>query len=35
MPGFLNWIRSTLRGEVSAAELYARRGAGTAAYSLA
>ena len=35
MPGFLNWIRSTLRGEVSASELYARRGAGTAAYSLA
>jgi len=34
MPGFLRWIRSTLRGEVSAAELAARRGAGTAAYSL-
>jgi hypothetical protein len=34
MPGFLTWLRSTLRGEVSAAELNARRGAGTAAYSL-
>lgn len=35
MGGVLNWLRSTLRGEVSAGELYARRGAGTAAYSLA
>jgi hypothetical protein len=35
MTGFLTWIRSTLRGEVSTAELTARRGAGTAAYSLA
>ena len=35
MHSFLNWVRSALRGEVSAAELYARRGAGTAAYSLA
>jgi hypothetical protein len=33
--GFLRWIRSTLHGEVSQAELEARRGAGTAAYSLA
>jgi len=35
MFGLLTWIRSTLRGEVPASELYARRGAGTAAYSLA
>ena len=35
MPGFINWLRSTIRGEVSAADLYLRRGAGTAAYSLA
>jgi hypothetical protein len=35
MPGFLTWFRSMLRGEVSAAGLSARRGAGTAAYSLA
>lgn len=34
MGGFLTWLRSALRGEVSAAELTARRGAGTAAYSL-
>jgi hypothetical protein len=33
--GFLTWLRSTLRGEVSAAALVVRRGAGTAAYSLA
>lgn len=31
----MTWFRSMLRGEVSAAELGARRGAGTAAYSLA
>jgi hypothetical protein len=35
MPHLLTWIRSTLRGEVSAGGLSARRGAGTAAYSLA
>lgn len=35
MPRLLTWIRSTLRGEVPASELYARRGAGTVAYSLA
>src|SRR5437763_654505 len=35
MNGFLTWIRSSLRGEVSTADLFARRGAGTAAYSLA
>jgi hypothetical protein len=35
MTGFLTWIRSSLRGEVSTGELTARRGAGTAAYSLA
>jgi len=35
MSGLLTWLRSTLRGEVSASEIYARRGAGTAAYSLA
>jgi hypothetical protein len=35
MAGFLTWLRSTLHGEVSAADLGARRGAGTAAYSLA
>jgi hypothetical protein len=34
MTGFLTWVRSTLRGEVSTGELTARRGAGTAAYSL-
>ena len=35
MSGFLTWLRSSFRGEVSTAELVARRGAGTAAYSLA
>jgi hypothetical protein len=33
--GLLTWLRSTLRGEVPTGDLYARRGAGTAAYSLA
>jgi hypothetical protein len=32
--GIVRWIRSTLGGEVSIADLDARRGAGTAAYSL-
>lgn len=35
MSGLLTWLRSTLRGEVPTGDLYARRGAGTAAYSLA
>src|SRR6184192_3142821 len=34
MSVFLRWIRSSLHGEVSAAELQARRAAGTAAYAL-
>ena len=34
-PGLLRWIRSALGGEVPQAELEARRGAGTAAYTLA
>jgi hypothetical protein len=32
--GLLRWLRSSLRGEVSATELLARRAAGAAAYSL-
>lgn len=35
MSGLLTWLRSTLRGEVPTGDLDARRGAGTAAYSLA
>jgi len=34
MWGIVRWIGSTLGGEVSVADLDARRGAGTAAYSL-